>query len=194
MIAYRELRLEDFRGERPPNEFVHHTLFYGAVTCIYLRVEPALRVFSRPAKEGEDGGEYVADIEGVIFRALVDLACSWWSKVDGSLSPRRVLQHEQIHFALFEIAARRLNARMLALREKRQFRAASAEGAKRAARRFIDRLLREAMQELDERNIRFDRETEGGRFWERQQLWWRQVEAELLETAPHAAAEYPGDQ
>ena len=49
------------------------------------------------------------------------------------------------------------------------------------------------MKELDERNIRFDRDTEGGRFWERQQLWWRQVEAELLETAPYAAAEHSGD-
>ena len=188
MIGYRELRIGDFRGERPPKAFVHRTPFFGAVTCIYLQVEPDLQIFSRPVKGGGDGVEYVADLEQIVFRALVDRGCSWWNQAAQGLSPQRVLQHEQIHFALFEIAARRLNGRMLAIPEKRWFRGTSAEGAKGAARRFIDHLIHETMQELDEQHTRFDQEVEGGRSWEQQQRWWRQVEAELLETAPYAAA------
>jgi len=52
---------------------------------------------------------YIGSVEEVAYEAVFRPSCSWWSP---KLSQKRepyVLEHEQIHFALLELAARELS-------------------------------------------------------------------------------------
>ena len=182
-IAYRPLRREDFRGKHPPKEFLYQKESPGAVSCVFIRIDPDLRIAVH-AVAAADGDElYVARLEQLYFRAEMDRACSWWNDdVSGLQGEVRMLQHEQIHFALFELAARELNRQARNRVRVWEYRAGSPERAKAAAERFLQGLMREAMHEVGKRNADFDRETGFGQHWEIQQGWKRRVEAELGET------------
>ncbi|MBT4502449.1 MAG: hypothetical protein HOC74_32245 [Gemmatimonadetes bacterium] len=185
-IAYRPLRREDFRGEHPPKEFLYQMGSPGAVSCVFIRVDPDLQIAVR-AVAAADGGElFVARLEQLSFRAEMDRGCSWWNDASGLESEVRMLQHEQIHFALFELAARELNQTARTRVRVWEYRADSRERAKAAGEQFLQGLLREAMREVGKRNADFDRETSFGRDWDRQQLWKKTVEAELRNTADFA--------
>lgn len=184
-IPYRPLRRGDFRSERPPKEFVHQTEITGAVTCAIVKTGPDFWVSVRSAVDKEGG--YVARLEQLSFRAEMDRECSWWNELMPGLVTDRILQHEQIHFALFEIAARRLNEQVGALMRNWRYRAGSPEEAGDAAHFFLGGIMHEAMMEMGKRNADFDRETRSGQAWERQQGWHRRVERELRETADFAA-------
>ena len=116
VIPYRALQRGDFQGEHPPKVFLGRVDLPRpvAVSCAYVAADPRARVFAEPV--GYQRRRYRPRVEDLTFRAMFSRSCSWWNR-DHGLSPTYVLQHEQIHFALFEAAARRLNRdvpRMLA--------------------------------------------------------------------------------
>jgi len=180
-IPYRPLRRGDFRGEHPPKEFLYQMESPGAVSCVFIRIDPGLRIDVHSVTAAAGDVLYVASLEQLSFRAEMDRTCSWWNDKDGLQSETRVLQHEQIHFALFELAARELNRQARTREQTWEYRASSRERAKAAAERFLRGLMREAMREVGKRNADFDRETGFGQRWEVQQGWKRIVEAELRE-------------
>ncbi len=79
-----------------------------AVTCAYVVASQDARIFPEPATDPTGADGYRARIEGLRFDALMSRSCSWWNP-DNAVSPAYVLQHEQIHFDIFEVTERRLN-------------------------------------------------------------------------------------
>ncbi len=60
----------------------------------------------------------MAVIDRLRFRAEMERDCSWWNPGVRSRDEPRILEHEQMHFVLFEIAARHLNQRTFDLAEQ----------------------------------------------------------------------------
>jgi predicted secreted Zn-dependent protease len=91
------------------------------------------------------------------------------------VAPSYILQHEQIHFAIAELAARDLTKRV------RQLSATgdSPEQTAAALQRAIDGVFRDVMEQMTERNTNFDLDTSGRHDPERQQRWLDQVSGEL---------------
>jgi hypothetical protein len=190
-ITYRELRRADFAAPQPAARFLSHASALGAVICAEIRATPD-SWFHTSRETRRDGSSYwVAIVDHLRFRAEMQPSCSWWNpRVDASLAPR-ILQHEQAHFGLFELAARHLNERIAMLVIAFRFTADTEEEAERAAVRYVRDLERLAMEEIQARNEAYDRETNYGARRLAQQDWMARVQTELLATARFAAVSDP---
>jgi len=107
-FGYRSLNVSDFQAKSLPESHAQYDHRIQARSCITLRssATTAARI-----RRGQIDGKvvYVGRFSQIHFEAEFNPACSWWSPQVGSERVGYVLQHEQIHFALTEITARRLN-------------------------------------------------------------------------------------
>jgi hypothetical protein len=177
-IAYRSLKRNDFRGTEPPPEFDERM---AAVTCAHI--EPlidreGIAIVEAPMADGSDG--YHITLNNLKFRALLDRNCSWWNPAVSDLDVDYILRHEQIHFALFEVAARDwTEAPPVELRVEAGSRAEMLA----KMRRQFEQHLENKMDELLALNREFDEQTSVGYNPEKQKEWWREVQARLAATA-----------
>jgi hypothetical protein len=176
-IRYRALTRDDFRGAQPPRQLGDNAKSMGAFTCASIVPEGDPRVsFHRKP----DGGT-VARLERATFHAEMERACSWWNaevRLDGAY----ILQHEQIHFGLTEMQARRLTARM----QDVEVVARSPEQATREIQQIYDQMATESSEDLVRDATSFDQETSFRYAPEAQARWMRFVEQEIGR-APAAA-------
>lgn len=108
VIPYRALRRADFLASAPPPQVEAHAASLRAYTCANISPDPDQRVEMLP----EAAGSYRARLTRFHFRAEMDRSCSWWNPRPVRLPDEYILQHEQIHFAIVEVSARRLTARV----------------------------------------------------------------------------------
>lgn len=181
VVRYRKLSRADFRAGAPPPSVAAHATSFGAFTCANVVPESATRVRFDP---GAQPDTWVARLEGTAFHAEMDRGCSWWNPAELPVPSEYVLEHEQIHFALTEIHARRLSA---ALREVRMPTSSPDDAAAELQRRY-DALLRAAMEDLLREATAFDEDTSFRYEPARQRRWLERVERALAETAAAAAA------
>lgn len=186
-IPYRRLRPADFGAPQPPAAWRAHADRVGAVTCADLGTRPGTGI--RVVEERSGGAmrfRAVPVLPG--FRAWFVRNCSWWNP---ELPPARhdyVLEHEQIHLALFEVEARRLDLRAREIARAARAVAESPELARAAAEERLAAEIRAALGRALERSLRFDRETSGRLAPAAQERWWRKVTAELEALAPGTEA------
>ena len=106
-------------------------------------------------------------------------SCSWWNNGKSNESEHHLLQHEQIHFALYEIAARTLirdiEKMLLVFRPEVN----SPEEARIKADEFVRKILQSTLSQLQKRNALFDKDTSFGIDHKRQVRWLKQIREEL---------------
>ena len=185
LIRYRNLARDDFRADDPPGEIAHMHAQLGAATCVFIATDPEMAI--RASGPDAERGLVHARVEKLGFLAFMDRECSWWNPAPVSLPAEYILQHEQIHFALFEVAARRLNRRTAQLADQFQSISTSQQGAVDELRRRLDAELQAAVDEALRRSKALDDETSRALRQDRQEWWWRSVSEELeqLGVAPH---------
>jgi hypothetical protein len=184
LIEYRALARGDFRAKAPPPQARAQAERLGAATCTYLVPDrESLRIAATPRKRQDGSWEYVAKPDRLRFRGAMDRRCSWWNARQTLLPPDYVLAHEQIHFALTEIHARRLNERAGELVRRMTAVHRDADAAIAKSQRALEKLLRDESAALLARNDRFDAETSLGVRRDAQAAWQARVERELAETA-----------
>ena len=105
----------------------------------------------------------------------MDPECSWWNTDQKSLPPDYILQHEQIHFMLAEVEARKLRARVLGMEVAASSR---AEAALELEDR-IDAAGRRAIPDFLAVTRRFDDDTSGRYAPEKQAEWLARAQADL---------------
>lgn len=110
VIAYRKLVRADFEAVNPPAAIAPHADKMFAATCAYLITTPDTQLAVQPIQSPDGTTVYRATAHHLRFRAQMDRNCSWWSPRDSDVPDAYILEHEQIHFALFELEVRRLNA------------------------------------------------------------------------------------
>lgn len=191
VIGYRQLTRADFRGTHAPPEFARVADRVGAATCGQVRTTSDTTFFIKWRQETPSSEKlHWVEVKKLSFMALMDRRCSWWNDKAAARAPDYVLQHEQIHFALYELGARKLNASVDAL--KRDMTAegdSQAEVEARAQRALNDALLK-ATEDLLERNRDFDEDTSLGYRPDRQRAWLQRVNEELSATQQHASPPY----
>ena len=183
LIAYRALTRKDFRAAQPPPQARASADRLGAATCSYLLPDQeSLRIAATPRKRKDGTWEYVAKPDRLHFTGAMDRRCSWWNDRQEQLPHDYVLAHEQIHFSLTEIHARRLNERADELVRRMTTVDRDANRAIAAAEARLKRVLDEESRALLAQNDRFDSETSLGHRPEAQRKWQQRVERELRET------------
>jgi len=91
----------------------------------------------------EDGEiSYLVHIRHLRFMAQILPDCSWWNPQTRTRDMRRVLEHEQIHFALIEIGARQLDRHAERLVRDLEITAPSRSQAEAAAQAHVEAIVR----------------------------------------------------
>jgi hypothetical protein len=186
VIAWRQLTAGDFLSDHPPGPFATQAVRPVAVTCAYVVASPRARIFPTPVPGAPADSAFTATVENLSFHALMSRSCSWWNRETG-VSPAYVLAHEQIHFDLFEVTARKLNRDFPGMLEVMDVRAGSLNGVVAATQAYVQQALNRALQETAKQNYAFDRETSFGFEPLRQEGWRRRLDRDLKELKEHAA-------
>jgi hypothetical protein len=182
VISYRTITRADFKGERPPPAFAPHIDRLGAVTCAQVITGADTQLSIQPARSPDGKTIYRARPHHLRFHARMDRRCSWWNPRDVGLPQDYILEHEQIHFALFELEARRLNTSIQSIAARIQATAPSPEEAAQLAWKQLEGHVRERLDEIFARSRRFDQETSMGHNPVQQKRWWKRVQSELAAT------------
>ncbi len=182
-FPYRPLTPEDFRAASLSEHMAEHAerINAHAATQIRLTADSGFRITS-----GDLYGQsyFFGRIERIGFEAVMLPDRSWWNPKMPANMRGYVLQHEQIHFTLTELAARQLTgdsqkwaADVLVIQPTPQ------EVRAELARQIKDR-INAAMEANLKRQAEFDNDTSLF-FNPRRQQWWSwTVEDELKQIGP----------
>ncbi len=179
-FRYRPLTVEDFKAPSLSSPYEAYNDHINAHSCISIRPSETSQV---RITQGVYGGKmfFVGSFPEVRFEAVFVPACSWWNPEVPGNRRAYVLQHEQIHFALAELAARQLT------RDAREglnnFLAVDAtyQAVRDELRAKMEALTRAAMEASFAEHTDFDEDT--SLYYDpRAQRWWlEEVGARLAE-------------
>lgn len=173
-IPYRTLTPADFLAQAPPPEMAQYAERMGAVTCAHVFTEPDPQYFIEETPEGFHGAYVNLD-----FVAKMDRECSWWNPKKSPVPEDYILQHEQIHFAMAESAARRLDVKAAKVVSDLRPRGKTQAEVEEVLVGTVQKMMRKAIDDLLDRNRRFDEQTSNTYAPEVQQRWYDEVMAEL---------------
>jgi hypothetical protein len=171
VIPYRALTRADFRGTSVPGPFAAVADRVGAATCGQVRTTDDTQIFVQGVTSPGGETRYSAKVKRLRFRALMDRSCSWWNDKVAAFAPDYVLEHEQIHFALYELGARKLNEQVEDLIEDVENEGSDVESVQAHAEGAINGALEDAVGEILDQNREFDEDTSLGYQPARQKEW-----------------------
>ena len=182
-FRYRMLTVDDFQADSLPPDYNQYNHHINAHSCISIRpAETSKAKISRGEYQGQVF--FMGTIPEVTFEALFVPACSWWNPDVTAEQTAYVLEHEQIHFGLAELAARQLNRN--ARDELKDFLAINDtyREVEEELRNKLRNIAHAAMEDSFEIHTEFDKET--SLFHDpRAQKWWRRdVEERLAAETP----------
>lgn len=180
VIDYRPLTRADFKATEPPVGFDHRI---AAAICAYI--EPTEQSdAARIVFLGQKNDRYLYSVsyDDPKFRARMDRDCSWWNRtIEGDLPGAYILEHEQVHFALFETAAREWSEEIGFIRF--EIGGADPESLQRDLQSQIDDYLQDRMEALRRRNLEFDEQTSAVYDPDRQREWLTMLQDSLSRQA-----------
>jgi len=183
LVPYRTLSRQDFKGVDPPPALAAYRDRLGAATCGLILPADKAQIRARRTS----GGAVEVVVTNLSFVAKMDRSCSWWNDRQDSQTEEYVLEHEQIHFALFELEVRRLNAELRRTDGQLRATAATAQQAQSATQNKMRALLQDAQARALERSRQFDEDTSMSLNVEKQREWRDRVAQELARPADRAA-------
>lgn len=177
-FAYRQLTRADFQATTLPPDQAMHAASINAHTCTRIRPARNSRFTVSRTRYGESLF-YIGGIERTTFEVIMIPGCSWWNPAMPDKNRSYVLQHEQIHFALVELTARRLTA--TAREAARTFMAIhpTPEAARAEIAATVRQWIRSAMDESLAEHTAFDEDTSLFHSPQRQRWWMEKVDGEL---------------
>ena len=108
---------------------------------------------------------------------------SWWNQTMPKNRETYVLQHEQIHFALMEIAARQLNQKAEEESATLIIFDADAATTQQRLQKTVQDWIRQSQEALLKRHTAFDEDTSLRYNPKRQRWWYNKVSEQLSELA-----------
>lgn len=183
VVSYRYLDVADFQAKDLPDHLHDHGQHVNAYSAVAIRAAPGSQYILSPPNNGLSIQVYSVLVKNLAFEAVLLPAHSWWNPSLAREKFAYVLQHEQIHFALMEVAARRLTGK--AEREQAQLAVfdSSAEAAAKRLLQKIEEWLAESEEDVLREHTEFDEDTSGRYVPEVQQEWFERVEKVLKDLA-----------
>jgi len=180
-FTYRQLTPEDFRATSMPENLSTHgeSISAQSVTQIRITADSNFRI-TRSSFLGQIN--YLGSINHLAFEAVMIPNNSWWNpKIKASMKGY-VLQHEQIHFALTELAARKLTSDAKKWASDLFVIKETPQQVYSEIFQQIKGMINSAMEASQKRHLKFDEDTSlfYSPTW---QVWWLEmVEKELKQT------------
>jgi hypothetical protein len=176
-IRYRALERSDFKRKEPPGQVRHGKYELGAVTCAYIKTNDDVEIDLLKVTEPNGDQRVEGKLKNLKFVAWMDRECSWWNPTNNDVP--YTLEHEQIHFAISEIAARKLNQEAVRLMNELHVTDKTQDAVVAKIQGAVKELLDSHNNGAIERNADFDEDTSVGKFPEKQRQWREEVNREL---------------
>lgn len=112
-FGYRQLKVKDFEAESLTPDYFQYNHVINAQSCISIRPSQASKIRIVQSYY-QDVLLYLGTVAELTFEAIFIPSCSWWNPDLPGQRVAYVLEHEQIHFALSELAARKLTKEAIA--------------------------------------------------------------------------------
>ena len=176
IIRYRQITLEgDFLGPLPANKDSEERNTY--TFCGIKLSEIGFDFISEEAKEGKLPKNILACLTDVTAFSIMDRCQSWSIKEKWS---NALLKHEQGHFDISEIWARRLNKKLQDMvRTGLCGRGKTEKEAEADLKKDVDNIFEKHVKNEDEMQKKYDEETKDGRDNTKQTIWNKNI-SELL--------------
>jgi hypothetical protein len=179
-FSYRKLAFTDFQATSLPVGLQQYSRHLNARSCITIHPTQNSKVNIR-STFFYDHLTYAGSFDSISFEASFIPSCSWWNDKVPEKLKAYVLQHEQIHFALAELAARKVT-----LQAKEGLGHYVAFGntdheVQMKLRAKVKELLQDAIKSDLKVHTAFDEDTSGYHVPKVQQSWFSDVEKRLAE-------------
>ncbi len=177
-IDYRQLNREDFKADAPSPTIRGYQHMINAHTSVSLRpVHDVVYLVSPPHL---NFGLYKVYLQELGFKAVMVPERSWWNPDLPQFKTAYVLQHEQIHFALMEIAARKVN-KHFATAPTSFISGADQATLMQRLKEIVDAELDKRRKEILQEHTAFDEQTSLYYDPARQQEWYHNCQKQLLQ-------------
>lgn len=177
-IPYRELTRSDFRAVSVPARLGTHKKRLNAHTAVSIRPVAGAEYTITRGMIG-DQQVYHGRVEHLAFEAVMIPGQSWWNPAVVKKRQPYVLQHEQIHFALMELAARKLTRTVNGDSRVASVYGGSAAEIRSELQEVIGQLIEESQRLALKSHTQFDEDTSMQYNPGVQQAWHDKVMAEL---------------
>ncbi len=179
-FSYRQLKVKDFQAVSLSSDYSQYNHHIGAQSCINIRPSKEVKIRIIQAYY-QDMSFYTGTISQLKFEAVFVPECSWWNPNLAKGKEGYVLQHEQIHFALTELTARKLtNEANSELKSYLAIGNTYIESQKEIKKK-LQAMIRKAMEVSLEEHTDFDEDTSMLYAPRAQQKWVERVNARLVE-------------
>ncbi len=178
LIEYRTLTRADFRGSSPEGTAAEHIDKVGALTHAIIKHDPGIGFAGKEITSPNGDRRVEGKVQNLRFRAWMDRSRSWWNPKPGVAPESYVLQHEQIHFAIVEVEARKMNGEGAALMKK-MFEAKSSKEIKEQIEEALTEIVQGGMARVLDRSTDFDEDTSARYDTQKQNEWWQRLQREL---------------
>ncbi len=180
-FTYRQLTPKDFRATSLPENLSTHEKSINAHSALTIRVTADSK-FNITRFSLWDQINYSCSINHLAFEAIMIPDSSWWNPKINAAMTGYVLQHEQIHFALTELAARKLTSETRKWASNTVVIKESPQEAYSEINQQIKSMINSALEANKRRHLEFDKDASlfYNPSW---QAWWlERVEKELKQT------------
>jgi hypothetical protein len=179
-FSYRKLAVTDFQATSLPVGIQQYSRHLNARSCITMHPTQNSKVnISRAFFY--DHPTYVGSFEHISFKASFIPSCSWWNGQIPEKLKAYVLQHEQIHFALAELAAHKVTLQA----EEGLINYIAFGNTKSEVQTKLMKKVKELTQDAINSDLKvhtaFDEDTSGFYVPKIQQSWLSDVEKRLAE-------------
>lgn len=179
-FSYRLLEINDFQARSLPTDYHQYSHKIGALSCISIRPSKGTRI-KIVQSYYQDMLFYSGTIPQLKFEAIFSPDCSWWNREIAKNREEYVLQHEQIHFALAELAARKLTSET-SLEVKDYLAIGNThDQIREEITEKLTNMVRETMEASLEDHTEFDKDTSVFYDPQVQQKWLEDVRTRLGE-------------
>ena len=180
-FTYRQLGPEDFRATSLPENLSTHEKTINARATTQIRITADSNFSITPCLV-LDQMNYCARIDHLAFEAVMIPDSSWWNPKIKPAMKSYVLQHEQIHFGLTELAARKLTSDARKWASNSSIIKETPQQVYSEIFQQVKAMINSAMEANQKRHLKFDEHTSLFYSPSWQAWWFETVEKELKQT------------
>lgn len=177
-MPYRTLEITHFRATAIPGNTNTPSKHLSAKICTQIRLAERTTFRIEPKPDQSDSN-YYGKVENIAFEAVMLPYYSWWSPKVPPFSRPYTLQHEQIHFAITALYARRLSRDSRTEMQNFTVVDTTRNGAQEQLGKKIATLIQGALDEEMQKQLTFDQETSLHFAPEKQQEWFEDITIQL---------------
>ena len=188
VFTYRALTLDDFQAASLPEHLADYADNLNAHSRLQIRPTKESK-FIVTSNWYNNQLIYFGRIESIGFEAVMLPYLSWWNPHVSKEKTGYVLQHEQIHFALMELAAWELTTQAQERIKNLLVIESTGKAARDELMAVVTAMIEEKNEEILKQHTEFDQETSLYFDPVTQQRWFENVTQQLREIPPRVRAD-----